>query len=110
MQVALRIKDFISGSATVDTEAVDVQGMSFLMMVFQVYGFTGTSVSAQLYTSDDLENWDTVGSPISLTAIDGGRLPFQINSFNYGRYVRVRVASNSAAATYSVWINTYVNG
>jgi hypothetical protein len=110
MQVALRFKDFISGSGVVDTEAVDVQGMSFLMMVLEVYAFSGTQVSAVLYTSDDLESWDTVGSPLTATGTGSHRLPFQINNFNYGRYVRVRVAASTATVTYSVWINTYTNG
>ena len=107
MQVALRIKDFLNGTAVVDTEAVDVQGMSFLMMVLQVYAFSGTQIAAQLYTSDDLENWTTVGSSITASATGVGRLPFQINSFNYGRYVRVRISTTSATTTYSVWITNW---
>jgi hypothetical protein len=111
MQVVLKDRETLSGVLDIDTDPVDVSGMSLLTFLFVVYSISGTTPAAtvQVQTSNDLETWKDVGSSFNLNAAGSQTAMFAALNENYQRYVRANVSLTGTAplVSYSLWLNLF---
>ena len=111
MQIVVWDRETLTGAITVETPAIDVEGIPVVEVVVSVHGISGTSpqLTLQLQTSDDMETWADVGADIDMTATGYGADTYPVVDDLYARYVRIEAAltGTDPVVNATVSLNTY---
>lgn len=112
MQLVVKDRETLNGVVTVHSRALDVSEAPLLVATLTTHSMTGTTpeLEIQLETSENLEDWASVGSSLNLTTADTTLSAFAAATIPYGRYVRAKIqltGSDALLTVYSLWINTF---
>ena len=113
MQVTLKSRETITGVVTIESIAVDTNGMSLLTVMLTLYAISGTApnLAIQLQTSNDLETWVNFGTPFNLGATGSSVSAAAAGGTAYQRYIRAQIAltGTTPLVSYSLWVNLFAS-
>lgn len=111
MQITIKDSDALNGEATIRTSTIDVSEIPLLTVALIVHTIGGgsASISVQLETSENLEDWDDVGSPISQGSAIPTKAAFKAGTDVWGRYLRTTITftGTTPKIVYSLYMNTF---
>jgi hypothetical protein len=112
MQIPIRVRDVIEEDTIIDLPPVDCQGAGAVSMTLIFHSSQGVSpsVTATLFTGDDIQSMETTGVSVTLTAQNSGFDGVAISQGDFfGRYFQVRLTGGGTGVhiVYSVYLNTY---
>ena len=94
-----------------ESDPVDVQGSAMIVLGVTIHSLSGSGpqLDVTLQTSDDLETWSAVGSPVSAMAVGWSGSAVIASSTPIARYVRVLydVLGSTPLINATVAINTF---
>ena len=111
MQITVKDSEALNGEATVKSNPIDVSEIPAITATLIVHSIGGTSpqFSVQLKTSENLEDWDDVGSSIDATTACVTKAAFTVATDVWGRYIRAEIAftGTTPKGVYSLYLNTF---
>ena len=111
MQIIVKDRDSINGAVTVKSLSFDLSDVPMVTgsLVLHAIGGTGPDLSIQLETSDNLEDWTSVGSAFGRSSTGTQLAAFLASAAPWGRYLRASIvlAGTEPYAVFSLWLNTF---
>ena len=111
MQYMMQNRVTHTQATTFQTPYIDISDVAMITLNVILYSFTGTgpSVTVTLETSDDLEVWVAVGTPVANAALGSVLGTVDAKTSPYGRYARLSIVigGTTPTVTYSVALNTF---
>lgn len=112
MQYFVKQRVTETGDVTMNTPAIDVDGVPQLTFELIVYRITGTTeqIVGQLQSSNDMETWtDISGADVTRAATGSDTDQANAKDRPYGRYVRFKITISGSITEieYSLILNTF---
>ena len=111
MQITVKEREPLSGVVTINSVPIDISDVPMVTMTLLVHAIGGTTPDLQvtLQTSDNLEDWTTVGTPFNRSTAGQSLAAFVASADPWGRYLRAEIAlsGTTPTAAYSLWMNTF---
>jgi len=112
MQYFVKQRATETGDVTMNTPAIDVDGVPQLTFELIVYRITGTTeqIVGQLQSSNDMETWtDISGADVTRAATGSDTDQANAKDRPYGRYVRFKITISGSITEieYSLILNTF---